>query len=1066
MKKSLVSLLIFALVFTMVAPAFAAVNDIENSHAKEEIEALIEAGIINGYTDGTFKPRNEITRAEVAKILALVLELEEDAEAASVFTDVPAWAAPYVGALVNAEITQGQSETRFGSNVNVSRQELAVFFARAMELYEEAQESDLEVSFSDASSVAAWARGAVALAAEIELVNGFPNGTFGPTQGALRQDVAALSHRFWVGSEEYIERAREVLQAAQPTLEVTGVTATNLKEAVVTFNQDLHEGSIADANFTVKNEAGETTETTATLSEEGNVVVLTVKEQDGHFDNQETYTLTVERVQSASNVAIETTEVEFTAFDRELPEVEEVVVTGPRSFDIIFSEPIKGNEEAQNSAVEVRSENSTIGASQGFEGFGTRTISVELFSDMVDGRTYDVTIRNFVDYADYRNVVTTYELLYEKDETAPVATVTKAEQEYVIVKFNKPVSGLTANHFYHSFSTWRAVGIYKDAKFEQAILPTDKVSTVYVTFYESDEDGEEVAGSRPLPEGNVTFVAAAKHDSNEVKDNWGNNFEETVFELTIAADRVTPEVTDITVRSERVLRVAFNKPVHFNASNIEVLNTDGSRISGVNEVVTAVSNTNSFDVNLGTDLPGRTVLVRITDVEDRTLAGNKLATYTETLTIGDKQAPEVVDVLWETTTDSSGTPIVNETARTIFVVYNESVNSTATARANYKLVDGNNLVTFNGTASFYNDNRIVRLVFTESQWNDLRGTRFSGLQVTNVEDTAGNNLVGQTYSKSRFILKNQYVPAVDSVEAIATDKLQVTFEQFLPVVERGAFTINGQPAAALTLSTNSDGQTVATLTTASNARFEADITGANYTIASGGNGSRVQNIFNVALPTTNEGNEPVVDKIAPTVVDRQVYVDASAGIIEIQFTEALESETFADSGRNGFSVSGGSLTSASLKDGDNSVVVLRGSNFTTNTRISYNGTNITDTANPGNRLASFNYTRALVADDLGAPAPGPTPEEEAREALEDLIADNSTLKASAELLLPADENDYVAEHTALVSAIEAYDTALAAAEDTLDIAEATEGQLETAANNLQSAINALEAAITAVEGLE
>ena len=43
--------------------------DIEEHWAKEAINALHKAGIINGYEDGTFKPDNPITRAEVAAIV-------------------------------------------------------------------------------------------------------------------------------------------------------------------------------------------------------------------------------------------------------------------------------------------------------------------------------------------------------------------------------------------------------------------------------------------------------------------------------------------------------------------------------------------------------------------------------------------------------------------------------------------------------------------------------------------------------------------------------------------------------------------------------------------------------------------------------------------------------------------------------------------------------------------------------------------------------------------------------------------------------------------------------------
>ncbi len=39
------------------------------SYAKNEIYKLARAGVINGMDDGSFAPRNNITRAEAAKLL-------------------------------------------------------------------------------------------------------------------------------------------------------------------------------------------------------------------------------------------------------------------------------------------------------------------------------------------------------------------------------------------------------------------------------------------------------------------------------------------------------------------------------------------------------------------------------------------------------------------------------------------------------------------------------------------------------------------------------------------------------------------------------------------------------------------------------------------------------------------------------------------------------------------------------------------------------------------------------------------------------------------------------------
>lgn len=79
-----------------IAPVFAAFSDTADSPYRSAINALEERGVLQGYTDGTFKPEATINRAEFLKI---VLESRGDAsfDGASCFPDVhDEWFAPYV----------------------------------------------------------------------------------------------------------------------------------------------------------------------------------------------------------------------------------------------------------------------------------------------------------------------------------------------------------------------------------------------------------------------------------------------------------------------------------------------------------------------------------------------------------------------------------------------------------------------------------------------------------------------------------------------------------------------------------------------------------------------------------------------------------------------------------------------------------------------------------------------------------------------------------------------------------------------------------------------------------
>jgi len=65
-SKIMSLVLALAMVFTLMAGAFTDDDKIENTKAVNTVTAL---GIINGYTDGSFRPENTVTRAEMAKMI-------------------------------------------------------------------------------------------------------------------------------------------------------------------------------------------------------------------------------------------------------------------------------------------------------------------------------------------------------------------------------------------------------------------------------------------------------------------------------------------------------------------------------------------------------------------------------------------------------------------------------------------------------------------------------------------------------------------------------------------------------------------------------------------------------------------------------------------------------------------------------------------------------------------------------------------------------------------------------------------------------------------------------------
>lgn len=103
----------------------------ENNRFYQQISRVQQAGIIDGFNDGTFRPNEPLTRAQMAKILSIAFDLPKGEEAN--FPDVPKnhWSKPYVDALATKEITVG-SEGLYKPNETVTRGQYVMFLHRAL----------------------------------------------------------------------------------------------------------------------------------------------------------------------------------------------------------------------------------------------------------------------------------------------------------------------------------------------------------------------------------------------------------------------------------------------------------------------------------------------------------------------------------------------------------------------------------------------------------------------------------------------------------------------------------------------------------------------------------------------------------------------------------------------------------------------------------------------------------------------------------------------------------------------------------------------------------------------
>lgn len=165
-------------------------TDIKGHWAVNEIVSLVDLKVLSGYPDKTFKPNNDISRAEFATVLVKALKLE--ARTGKVFADTANhWAKDFIATANAYGIINGYSDSRFGPNDPITREQMAVMIANALKL----SDSSASVSFTDANTICDWAKDAVAVVAEKGIITGYPDGSFKPDGKLTRAEAASVTIR-------------------------------------------------------------------------------------------------------------------------------------------------------------------------------------------------------------------------------------------------------------------------------------------------------------------------------------------------------------------------------------------------------------------------------------------------------------------------------------------------------------------------------------------------------------------------------------------------------------------------------------------------------------------------------------------------------------------------------------------------------------------------------------------------------------------------------------------------------------------------------------------------------
>lgn len=106
-------------------------KDISGHWAEVQISGVAAAGIMQGYSDGTFRPNTSITRAEVATIIAYLFD--ENPKGSAPFSDIDGhWAAKYISKAYQLGLIAGFADGTFKPDQKVTRGQLVAMINEAM----------------------------------------------------------------------------------------------------------------------------------------------------------------------------------------------------------------------------------------------------------------------------------------------------------------------------------------------------------------------------------------------------------------------------------------------------------------------------------------------------------------------------------------------------------------------------------------------------------------------------------------------------------------------------------------------------------------------------------------------------------------------------------------------------------------------------------------------------------------------------------------------------------------------------------------------------------------------
>ncbi|MDD3364831.1 MAG: S-layer homology domain-containing protein, partial [Syntrophomonas sp.] len=192
-KSTLVSILLVML-FSITMPVFAQNLDTTGHWAATQVNDFLGKGLIQGYEDGTFKPDNNIARAEFVAVLNRALGLT--AKTTIAFSDVSSdvWYAGDIEKAKAAGYISGYEDGTFKPDNLITRVEVAKILSSVLKLRNHEVAAKLN-GYQDAGYIPQWGKESLNSAVIEQYFQGYPDNTIRPLNNISRAEAVTVLYQ-------------------------------------------------------------------------------------------------------------------------------------------------------------------------------------------------------------------------------------------------------------------------------------------------------------------------------------------------------------------------------------------------------------------------------------------------------------------------------------------------------------------------------------------------------------------------------------------------------------------------------------------------------------------------------------------------------------------------------------------------------------------------------------------------------------------------------------------------------------------------------------------------------